>query len=291
MQVSNAPAGGAAAETGSYTCDASGRMLSGRDDKLDSKFDEVVSALTYDGFGNRLSESRSGNTSAGGPNPSTTSYTYDANNRVVSSSAGELWVYDANGNTTSQTSRDGSTSSTAFNAENRSTTSSSTSEGKTTTSSSTYDAAGNVTRSRVDGDGFGFTEVTQRDRDTELMHCFPSYSSQARHKPHNPTPRQHKEHPHDLASAGSTAQCTGRIPFLAPRRSAAVLGRYTGAANFPLRRGIGPHRKLGHAVRAGLHRTSALERPAEWPGDRDAQRNLPCSAMGRRIAAAVACAV
>ena len=76
-------------------------MLSGRDDKRD----EVVSSLSYDGFGNRLSESRAGETT-----PSTTpftSYTYDANNRVVSSSAGELWAYDANGNTTSQTSRQG----------------------------------------------------------------------------------------------------------------------------------------------------------------------------------------
>ena len=156
VQISNAPAGGAAAETGTYTYDAAGRMLSGRDDKRD----EVVSSLSYDGLGNRLSESRTGETT-----PSTTpftTYTYDANNRVLSSSAGELWGYDANGNTTSQTSRDGSTSSTAFNQENRSTTSSSTSDGKTTTSS-TYDAAGNVIRSRVDGDGFGFTEVTQRD--------------------------------------------------------------------------------------------------------------------------------
>jgi YD repeat-containing protein len=153
VQVSNAPVGGAAAEIGTYSYDASGRMLSGRDDKRN----EVVSSLAYDGFGNRISETRTG-----GPTPFT-SYSYDANNRVLSSSAGEQWAYDANGNTTSQTSRDGSTSSTAFNAENRSTSSSSTSEGKTTTSSSTYDAAGNVTSSRVDGDGFGFTEVTQRD--------------------------------------------------------------------------------------------------------------------------------
>ena len=128
-------------------------MLSGRDDKRN----EVVNSLSYDGFGNRISESRTGETA-----PTTTpftSYSYDANNRVLSSSAGELWAYDANGNTTSQTSRDGSTSTTAFNAENRS----SSSSGGGTTSSSTYDAAGNVTSSRVDGDGFGFTEVTQRD--------------------------------------------------------------------------------------------------------------------------------
>ena len=132
-------------------------MLSGRDDKRDA----VVSALTYDGFGNRLSETRTGETT-----PSTTpftTYTYDARNRVLSSSAGEAWGYDANGNTVSQTNRDGSRSASAFNAQNRSTTSSSTSDSKTTTSSSTYDAAGNVTSSRVDGDGFGFTEVTQRD--------------------------------------------------------------------------------------------------------------------------------
>ena len=33
VQVSNAPAGGAAAEIGRYSYDAAGRMLSGRDDK------------------------------------------------------------------------------------------------------------------------------------------------------------------------------------------------------------------------------------------------------------------
>ena len=51
MQVSNAPAGGAAAEIGTYTYDASGRILSGRDDKRDA----VVSALTYDGFESGIS--------------------------------------------------------------------------------------------------------------------------------------------------------------------------------------------------------------------------------------------
>ena len=53
VQISTAPAGGAAAETGSYSYDASGRMLSGRDDKRN----EVVNSLSYDGFGNRLSKS------------------------------------------------------------------------------------------------------------------------------------------------------------------------------------------------------------------------------------------
>ena len=138
VQISNAPAGGAAAETGSYSYDAAGRMLSGRDDKRN----EVVNSLSYDGFGNRLSETRTGETTAS--TTPFTSYTYDANNRVLSSSAGEARHYDANGYTTSQTSRDGSTSTTAFNAENRSTSSS----GGGTTSSSTYDAAGNVTSSR-----------------------------------------------------------------------------------------------------------------------------------------------
>ena len=51
VQVSNAPAGSAAAEIGSYSYDASGRMLSGRDDKRN----EVVNSLSYDGFGNRIS--------------------------------------------------------------------------------------------------------------------------------------------------------------------------------------------------------------------------------------------
>ena len=54
VQVSNAPAGSAAAEIGSYSYDASGRMLSGRDDKRDA----VVSSLTCDGFANRISELR-----------------------------------------------------------------------------------------------------------------------------------------------------------------------------------------------------------------------------------------
>ena len=65
MQVSNAPAGAAAAETGRYSYDAAGRMLSARDDKRN----EVVNSLSYDGFGNRLSETQAG---------TQTTYTYDA---------------------------------------------------------------------------------------------------------------------------------------------------------------------------------------------------------------------
>lgn len=136
---------------GSYSFDASGRMTSGRDDKRN----EVVSQIVYDGYGNRLSETR--------PGAATTSYSYDAGNRVTSSSAGEQWSYDANGNTTFYRGREGDTTSTQYNAENRSTRTISTADGKTSTSVNRYDAVGNVISARVTGENYSFTEVTRRD--------------------------------------------------------------------------------------------------------------------------------
>jgi len=135
---------------GQYSYDASGRMTRGYDDKRN----EVVSEIRYDGYGNRVSETQG---------TSTTTYTYDAANRVRSSSAGEAWEYDANGNTTYQKARDGDTTRTEYNAENRSTKTVATADGKTSTSTNSYDAVGNVIKTHVDGDGYGFDEVTLRD--------------------------------------------------------------------------------------------------------------------------------
>jgi YD repeat-containing protein len=137
-------------DDGQYSYDASGRMTRG----YDGKRNEVVSEIRYDGYGNRVSETEGG---------STTTYTYDAGNRVRSSSAGEAWEYDANGNTTYQKARDGDTTRTEYNAENRSTKAVATADGKTSTSTNSYDAVGNVIKTRVDGDGYGFDEVTLRD--------------------------------------------------------------------------------------------------------------------------------
>jgi nucleoid-associated protein YgaU len=53
---------------------------------------------------------------------------------------------------------------TTYNAENRATRSDSTDkDGKHTISKNTYDAVGNVVDTRIDGDGYGFNEVTKRD--------------------------------------------------------------------------------------------------------------------------------
>jgi YD repeat-containing protein len=117
-------------------------MLHGRDDKAGTDphdADQIVSSLKYDGYGNRISETRSG---------ATTTYTYDAANRVKTSSAGETFAYDANGNTTEQRvkNEDGHLlrTVTTYNAENRaSVTVSTDKDGKHTTSTNTYDAVGN----------------------------------------------------------------------------------------------------------------------------------------------------
>jgi YD repeat-containing protein len=150
------------AEDGSqaiYSYDANGRMLQGRDDKVGDKPDQIVSALQYDGYGNRISETRAA---------ATTTYTYDAANRVVASSAGETFAYDANGNTTEQRvkSEDGHLlrTVTTYNAENRATVTVSTDkDGKNTTSSNTYDAVGNVVKTHIQSETSSFDEVTQRD--------------------------------------------------------------------------------------------------------------------------------
>ncbi|HWI10593.1 MAG TPA: LysM peptidoglycan-binding domain-containing protein, partial [Burkholderiaceae bacterium] len=137
-------------DDGHYSFDASGRMTRG----VDAKRNEVVSQLVYDGYGNRLSETQAG---------VQTTYTYDAANRVAASSVGEAWAYDANGNTTYTRARNGDTVSTQYNAENRATTTVSSSAGKTTTSTNGYDAVGNVLQTHVQGDGYGFDEITLRD--------------------------------------------------------------------------------------------------------------------------------
>lgn len=134
-----------------YTYDGAGRMSSA----VDSERGQAIGSISYDAFGNRISVTEGG---------STVSYSYDSANRVVSSSAGESWGYDGVGNTVYYRSRQGEVTSTDYDAENRSTRSSTTgTDGKTTTSRTTYDAVGNVMKTRVDGDGFGFDEVTRRD--------------------------------------------------------------------------------------------------------------------------------
>jgi YD repeat-containing protein len=134
-------------------------MLQGRDDKVGDKPDQIVSALSYDGYGNRVAETRAG---------ATTSYTYDAANRLATSSAGEQWHYDAVGNTVDQTVSDGEghllRTQTTLNAENRAARTDSTDkDGKHTISKNTFDAVGNIVNTRIDGDGYGFDEVTKRD--------------------------------------------------------------------------------------------------------------------------------
>ncbi|PUB81007.1 MAG: hypothetical protein DBP02_19345 [gamma proteobacterium symbiont of Ctena orbiculata] len=70
-----------------YVYEANNRMTNA----YDGRNEVVISTIAYDGFGNRTRIS-----SAAG----TVNYSYDLNNRVVSSSAGESWVYDEVGNTT-----------------------------------------------------------------------------------------------------------------------------------------------------------------------------------------------
>jgi uncharacterized protein RhaS with RHS repeats len=134
-------------------------MLQGRNDKAGSQPDQIVSSLVYDGYGNRVSETRSG---------TTITYTYDAGNRVTASSAGETFAYDANGNTTDQRVRSEKNellrTQTTYNAENRATVTVSTDkDGKNTTSTNTYDAVGNVVNTRIKSETSSFDEVTKRD--------------------------------------------------------------------------------------------------------------------------------
>jgi YD repeat-containing protein len=169
-----------------YRYDASSRMLQGRDDNIGqgtANADQVVNELAYDGYGNRVLDKR-GATS--------TTYRYDAGNRVVASTSGttsvatsgdgwwkllatslasasansktEAWGYDAAGNTNYEKNRDGSTTNTTYDAEHRATLITSTDDdGKRTITKNTYDGAGNLVNTRVDGDGYGFDEVTKRD--------------------------------------------------------------------------------------------------------------------------------
>ena len=88
---------------------------------------------------------------------------YDANNRVTFSSAHETWAYDAVGNTTAQTNRDGSRVATTYDAQNRATLTVNTAGETATTSVNTFDEVGNILNTHVSGDGFRYDEVTRRD--------------------------------------------------------------------------------------------------------------------------------
>ncbi len=133
-----------------YRYDADNRMVLA----YNGKDKQTVSAITYDGFGNRLSVTQPGGT---------VTYTYDARHRVLSSSSGESWQYDEVGNATHQRKANGDTTTTSFDAENRATTSVSTAAGKSTTSTTYYDGAGNVQSVNINGGDYGFNEVTYRD--------------------------------------------------------------------------------------------------------------------------------
>ena len=153
------------AASGLYAFDANNRMLSGRDDKLQPSGqttatpDQTLNAFTYDGHGNRLTETRESKT---------TTYTYDELNRVVASvdadGKTEAWGYDANGNAITQRTRDGVSVATTYNAENRATVTRTTgADGKVSTSTNTSDAIGNIMRTRVESKDSAFTETTKRD--------------------------------------------------------------------------------------------------------------------------------
>jgi len=135
-----------------YVYDGNGRMLLAFDNQggTDGKTPGVVDDVRYDGFGNRVQETSSG---------TTVTYGYDAANRVVSSSLGEAWSYDAVGNVTFQRDAQGNVTTTSYDAMNRAASSHS-SLNPTTSTSMTYDGAGNLVRTRFNGDNYGYSELT-----------------------------------------------------------------------------------------------------------------------------------
>lgn len=72
------------------------------------KAGETIEALTYDGYGNRLSVTQG---------TASLTYHYDENNQVLSSSAGEQWQYDALGNVTLNRKSNGDYTKTTYDAE------------------------------------------------------------------------------------------------------------------------------------------------------------------------------
>lgn len=114
---------------------------------------EVVSSITYDGFGNRLRETRG-----------TTVYTlaYDAANHVTRTSygtGGEEWQYDAAGNVLIERNDKGLTTTNTYDAQDRIATTVS-SENAGTTTTMLYDGAGNLTTTRLSAEGYRYDENT-----------------------------------------------------------------------------------------------------------------------------------
>ena len=130
-----------------YAYDGENRMLLG----YDGKSRQVVQAIQYDGFGNRVSLQQGA---------TITAYTHSAQGEVLTGSNGEQWSYDALGNATFHRAPNGDTQSTTYDAENRATSVAATAGGKTTRMSNVYDAAGNLGIVRTSSADYGFDEVT-----------------------------------------------------------------------------------------------------------------------------------
>jgi RHS repeat-associated protein len=90
-----------------YAYDATKRLISETIDHREDAKDRL-SQWTYDAVGNRLSQS----VAIAGASPQTSSYAYDANDRLLTESGAvsASYSYDANGNTQSKTGPDGTTS-------------------------------------------------------------------------------------------------------------------------------------------------------------------------------------
>jgi len=129
-----------------YSYDSNNRFVS----VFNNVANQSISAIIYDAFGNRKQDTNSNGT---------TTYTYDLNNRVRSSSAGETWTYDLNGNLLYNAQSTGNWTQTVYDAENQATTVTSNVAGKTTTTVNTYDGTGKFNKIRVNGDGYAFDEV------------------------------------------------------------------------------------------------------------------------------------
>ena len=134
-----------------FTYDGDNRMLFA----YDGEKGETVDVIEYDGFGNRVRESRGA---------STITYIYDLNGRVTSSSAGDQWTYDPMGNALFHKKSTGEFSINEYNVDNQTIyTKNHPASGDDTESRLGYDAAGNVGAVRISSNDFGFDEVTYFD--------------------------------------------------------------------------------------------------------------------------------
>ncbi|MCU7944726.1 MAG: hypothetical protein KZQ87_18815 [Candidatus Thiodiazotropha sp. (ex Cardiolucina cf. quadrata)] len=138
-----------------YVYDANNRMTTA----YDGRNEVVINSIAYDGFGNRTRIS-----SAAG----TVDYSYDLNNRVVGSSAGESWLYDEVGNTTRHNKTGGEYTTSEYDAANRTVQSFSHSrddngDWSDVTTHLVYDGAGNVVNTMIRASDYGFDELAYYD--------------------------------------------------------------------------------------------------------------------------------